>query len=218
MKTSNIILSSYLFLVILFLCTFLIPSNDKKWHSKDFETYETKIPQIKHLKIKPGVYVAVHSDKEYRLTGLIEKETKKATLKYQIKGDTLTIFPFDTLHNFFCSYNLYVKTLKGIETDNASCDVTLKQDSIDLKGLNNSHITISGPISNIRLSLLENSNSEIRNVHLNSLTSNLNKSKLLSGALISQATITMQDSSKVSLHKVKELTLTSDTTSTFGYW
>ncbi len=194
MKTSNIIFVAYISLVVIFLCSFLIPQKKEKLN---FHTVRQSLQTFRVLKLPAGSKVAFYSAKENCLEIPCDTDkTVKPVDYFKLSKDTLTILPYKE----WIYINLFSNCLYKIEAENAVCLLDLSQDSINLKGASHSRFEVRNGGSGCSFNV------------------NLSNSVFRSTSWIKRAIIVNKDDSEISTRTINDLSIISDSTSRVHMW
>lgn len=133
MKTSNIILISYISLMLLYSSTYFIP-----YHGEEvkYSIRTVKINDFRYLKLMPGTNISFVKDDDNFLE-IPVPENIKTPIIYNAKGDTLVIHFYKTP----IKYNrikLHGRITNSLISDSAICYIRINTDSLSISGKNQS--------------------------------------------------------------------------------
>jgi len=215
MKTSKIILISFLSVVSLFLLSFLITVDGKKYE-KNIENAEEAFAQIKVIKACQGADVTVSTDKENQIS---VPHYKDSTYKmpYEIIGDTLVLKPYKQNERSF-HYTVSVNApVKAFIADGGTITSNVMQDSITIINKNKGQFYIHRDCS-ISYALLlsqDKSRTVISSNGINKIEMQVNNSNVSINKPIQKVKLEATNNARVTMQRVKSINATCDESSEY---
>lgn len=215
MKTSKIILVSFVSLVVLFLLSLLIQKPQREHTPVKTEVHEMTLPAIHFLQVNNSERINLHSDTSNRITVLYLENKKPEHWPYRISIDTLII---DSL-----AENPDI----GIYLDPATLhSISLKESEIRINRFNQSYLSIEGYQCRVSINdcLFDTLHADLRtfseltadNQPINYLSLKLDRSNCqFYSEQIRTLTAELRDTSELSVNKVISNRTDSDESSRF---
>lgn len=217
MKTSKIILISFLSVVGLFLLSFMITIERTNPNSNinKYETLEADLSGIRVLKVHNGMHVNLSTATTNSLEYAFDKKLE-ANSAYEIINDTLVLKPISS-NDVKLNYKLKLNHIKAIINEGGSINIDLQQDKIDIinkqKGyiqlLRNSNITV------VDLHSMEKSETIVSSKTLKEFNIQANNSTVIVNKPVQRVKLIATNHANVTLQKVSSLVSECDSTSQY---
>ncbi|WP_212229290.1 hypothetical protein [Carboxylicivirga mesophila] len=217
MKTSKIILISFLSVVIAFLLSFMITiERPNHFNSNEqLETIESALSNIHVVLIQSGNSVNLRTDSIGKLQYTYEKDSAVGK-PFEIVADTL-ILKSSASSKSRLSYNINVSNINTIINNGGSVNIDIQQDSIQITNLQQGQFQIqrSSAINFVQLTSHEKSRTIVSSKQIQELDAQISGATLIVNKPIERVKLTAKDKADVTLHKVNLLAAECDTSSRY---
>ncbi len=217
MKTSKIILISFLSVVGLFLLSFMITVERTNPNSNinKYETLEADLSGIRVLKVHNGMHVSLSTATTSSLEYAFDKKLE-ANSAYEIVNDTLVLKAISS-NDVKLNYKLKLNHIKAIINEGGSINIDLQQDKIDIinkqKGyiqlLRNSNITFAD------LHSMEDSKTIVSSNSLKEFNIQANNATVIVNKPVQRVKLIATNHANVTLQKVSSLISECDSLSQY---
>lgn len=222
MKTSKIILTSYLGVIGLFLLSFLIQVPERNRNNNiliNLQKENIELPRITRIVVSDGYFDLNTGNNDSLKIGL-NKAKLPALPIFRISNDTLFITGNKNANTFFMEVSC--KSVQEIILDHSNCDINdTLINRLKLKG-NTSNIYLSDNkiFSFLSVDLTDNSNVYGNSVKIDTLQifSKSSKCDLYDHSAIKHLFGELRDSSQLTAKRVYETNLKADSLSKFNIW
>ncbi len=218
MKTSKIILVSFLSAVSLFLLSFMI-TVDKKKYNKEFEKAEETFSKISVIKASKGVN-ATFTTGDQNLISISFYKDSTYKMPYKIIGDTLVLKSHLLNGNNF-HFKVSVNTpVKEFINDGGSITSKVKQDSININNSNEGyfHIHKDSPVIYTRLYSQEQSRTIIESNAIKELNMQVSNAHVSINKPIPNVILKAENNANITMKQAFTLSANCDETSQYNIY
>ena len=216
MKTSKIILVSYLSLIGLFFLSFVITTDRSESSSYwNIEQREEKMSEIRHVQMNGQGRLEIKKANSSRMEIWYHKDSTQRPLPYRISGDTLIMEGYEHFR-YYTQFTLYANKIDRVETNGGNIFLSLQQDSIMIDGQNKGaeiHIRENSEIGNINVGLKDHASLHIHESAINRMDIITDNSYVNCNVPIKDVALKATNQSVVHLRDVNNLQSERDETS-----
>lgn len=217
MKTSKIILISFLSVVVAFLLSFMITIERPNHYNSNEQlgTIESELSNIHVILIQSGNRVDLKTDSIGKLQYTYEKDSAVGN-PFEIVADTL-ILKSSASSKSRLSYKINVSNINTIINNGGSVNINIQQDSIQISNQHQGEFQIhrNSAINFVQLNSYEKSRTIVSSKQIQELDAQISGATLIVNKPIERVKLTAKDKADVTLHKVNLLATECDASSRY---
>jgi len=215
MKTSKIILISYLSLIGLLFLSFAITTGHRGFADWKIEKQEEIIPDIRFIRLADGSRLNVEKGNTPAMAIEYLKDSVKRPLPYRFSGDTLIMESWEHFR-YYTSFTVYTDKIERVETRGGKVFLSLQQDSLEIVGQNKGteiHLRKSSEIDHINALLKDHARFHITESVINRINITTDNSFANCDVPVKEVVLKATNQSEIYLNDVMHLQSERDETS-----
>jgi len=214
MKTSKIILISFLSVFCLGLLSFMI-TTEKPKNETQLEYINQKLPDFKVVRASKNANVTLITGDTCSIQYCILKDSA-VKHPYEIVADTLFLKPLKH-GSKNAHYSIYLNKVHKIINDGGNLGINLVQDSLNVTTINKGRLQFydKSSLGVVHLKLYQNSKCFLFNDNIKNLILDANNSKININKRVSTVNLTAKNKANITLKSANTLSAKCDSSSRF---